>query len=65
MSNAAAREQVRAELGTLRPDVLAAGYSDVWLDVRPATALTDQQRQRANAIRGAAPESGGLLDVCA
>lgn len=65
VSDAAARERVRAALATLRPDVLAAGYSDVWLDVRPATALTDQQRQRANAIRGAAPESGGLLDVSA
>ncbi len=65
VSDPAARERVRAELATLRPDVLAAGYSDVWLDVRPATALTDQQRQRANAIRGAAPEGGGLLDVSA
>lgn len=65
VSDPAARERVRAELATLRPDVLAAGYSDVWLDVRPATALTPQQRQRANAIRGAAPESGGLLDVSA
>lgn len=65
VSDAAARERVRAELSTLRPDVLAAGYSDVWLDVRPAAALTPQQRQRANAIRGAAPESGGLLDVSA
>lgn len=65
VSDSAARERVRAELGSLRPDVLAAGYSEVWLDVRPAAALTDQQRQRANAIRGAAPESGGLLDVSA
>jgi hypothetical protein len=63
VSDAAARERVRAELPELRGELQAGGFGEVLLDVRPAGDLTDGQRRKANAIREGVPEGGGLLDV--
>jgi len=63
VSDADARERVRADLPELRAELRAGGFSEVLLDVRPAGDLTDAQRRKANAIREGVPEGGGLLDV--
>jgi hypothetical protein len=63
LADASTRDQLRPELAELRRELQLAGFSDVQLDVRTASELTDQQRRRGNSIRSVAPESGGLLDV--
>jgi hypothetical protein len=63
VSDAEARERVRAELPDLRGELRAGGFGEVLLDVRPAADLTDAQRRTANAVREGVPAGGGLLDV--
>jgi len=63
VSDAEARDRVRAELPELRSELQAGGFAEVLLDVRPAVDLTESQRRKANAIREGVPEHGGLLDV--
>lgn len=63
VSDAEARERVRAELPDLRGELRAGGFGEVLLDVRPAADLTDAQRRVANAVREGVPAGGGLLDV--
>lgn len=65
VSDASARDRVRAELPGLRCELQAGGFGEVLLDVRPAADLTESQRRKANAIREGVPEGGGLLDVTA
>ena len=63
VSNATARDRVRAELPELRTELRAGGFGEVLLDVRPTTDLTAAQRRTANALREGVPAGGGLIDV--
>ncbi len=60
VSDAEARDRVRAELPELRSELQAGGFGEVLLDVRPAVDLTESQRRKANAIREGVPEGVGL-----
>lgn len=59
----AVREQVRAELPSLKEELLTSGFSEVLLDVRPASELPAQQRKQAAAMQSGRPSSGSVLDV--
>jgi hypothetical protein len=59
----AMREQIRAELPALRDELLSGGFSEVLLDVRPASELPAQQRKQAAAMQIGRPGSGSVLDV--
>jgi len=63
LSSPTAREQVRAELPALRDELLTGGFSEVLLDVRPASKLPAQQRKQAAAMQIGRPGSGSVLDV--
>ncbi|HEV3436225.1 MAG TPA: hypothetical protein VG122_02635, partial [Gemmata sp.] len=63
LNSPTAREQVRAELPALRDELLTGGFSEVLLDVRPASELPAQQRKQAAAMQVGRPGSGSVLDV--
>jgi len=63
LNSPTAREQVRAELPSLRDELLTGGFGEVLLDVRPASELPAQQRKQAAAMQIGRPGSGSVLDV--
>lgn len=63
LSRPAAIEQTRSELPALRSELMAEGFREVLLDVRPAADLPERQRQQATAMRLGRPAQGSVLDV--
>jgi hypothetical protein len=63
LEQAAVRDRVRGELPGLRDDLRRTGFTDVLLDVRPTTDLTDRQRQRGAAMSAGVPVSTTVIDA--
>lgn len=63
LEQAAARDRVRAELPGLRAELLADGFAEVLLDLRPAGDLPARRRQQAAMMQVGRLSTDAVLDV--
>lgn len=63
LEKSAARERVAAELPALREELLADGFAEVLLDVRPSADLPARHRRQVAAMQAGYPEGVSVLDV--
>lgn len=63
LETAGVRDRVRGELPGLQTDLRQSGFTEVLLDVRPTTDLTDRQRQRGAAMSAGVPISTSVIDA--
>ncbi|VTT97891.1 unnamed protein product [Gemmataceae bacterium] len=57
------RDRVQAALPGLREELIAGGFDEVLLDVRPTRDLPAARRQQGAAMRSGRPGAGSVLDV--
>ncbi|MBM3979160.1 MAG: hypothetical protein FJ304_02530 [Planctomycetes bacterium] len=63
LDRATSRDRVRADIGDLRAELEAEGYTEVLLDVRAASDLPARHRREAGALAAGRPATVSVLDV--